>query len=525
MVSIKKTLFCLQIVMNIVAMIFTLIIPMIEGNIINILVNKEGDKLFFQIYILLLIFILQMLFSFISSKVVYYLLPNNLIEMQNQSLDFFIDKSALTIKKYDLFYIHERLSSDVEKIFMFYYTILPNVICEGIYIIVVLGVLCFCSTYFVILFIVLVLLYSSIYIVTNTKLSDIIEQLLESENKLYSRRTSSFQRIIDIKAKETINYENKSLKLCAKELKKMRSKNFLYQYFISSAKIVLSFVSQLLFFMIGGLMIISGRLSMGYFMAIMQYFLKLIASLDGMMSFASSYREFKVSRNRMRELEGLDEDTDGNQLIGSISKIEISSLNINNLYKNSLNYIFSRGNVYQLDGKNGVGKTTLLYSILGVYKNVYKGIIRLNDVNIENLNMRIVREKSSSVMIQNEFSEDILVRDFLIKFISFEYLEELLDKNPTFNSAFCGSKFNVRKYYNNRMGELSGGERQIIQLLVCLSKPNASLIILDESFSNINSNFDENISNLLNELCKSAIIIIVSHRKIENLNPIMLEIE
>ena len=75
------------------------------------------------------------------------------------------------------------------------------------------------------------------------------------------------------------------------------------------------------------------------------------------------------------------------------------------------------------------------------------------------------------------------------------------------------------------MGELSGGERQIIQLLVCLSKPNASLIILDESFSNINSNFDENISNLLNELCKSAIIIIVSHRKIENLNPIMLEIE
>ena len=57
-----------------------------------------------------------------------------------------------------------------------------------------------------------------------------------------------------------------------------------------------------------------------------------------------------------------------------------------------------------------------------------------------------------------------------------------------------------------------GGQRQLLQFLVAVTKPGTSLLILDEPFSNMHDTLDKSIAKILNKIKVNKIILLVTHK-------------
>ena len=178
---------------------------------------------------------------------------------------------------------------------------------------------------------------------------------------------------------------------------------------------------------------------------------------------------------------------------------------------------FVPGNIYQLVGENGVGKSTLLYTLIGVYQDIFQGRISYNGYSISEVNTTLLREKEISMMLQNEQNQEIAVGEFLTTYLSMEELEKILSE-PEYQSLLLAAQFSIRDLLSVRLSELSGGQRQLLQFLVAVTKPNTSLLILDEPFSNLHDTLDKSIVRILNSIKEEKIVLLVTHRTIDGID-------
>lgn len=155
-------------------------------------------------------------------------------------------------------------------------------------------------------------------------------------------------------------------------------------------------------------------------------------------------------------------------------------------------------------GPNGGGKTTLLKVILGLLKP-YKGeIITENKVNssffgylpqYNNFDTSFpitVRE----VVLSGLMSEKNLYKRYTIK--DKQKADRLIERTG------------LSEYKNKNIGKISGGQMQ--RALLCraiISSPK--ILILDEPITYVDSNFENELYNILDELNKNMAIVMVSH--------------
>jgi ATP-binding cassette subfamily C protein len=145
----------------------------------------------------------------------------------------------------------------------------------------------------------------------------------------------------------------------------------------------------------------------------------------------------------------------------------------------------------------------------GIYKekNVIGDII-LNGLPIHRVVMNHFREKCISVMLQQSFTVGLTVREYISSFLSECDLQRILS-TEYYRTTFACSEFNIMETMEKNFDHLSGGEKQLINLFICLTK-DASLYILDEPTSNIFPDLRENIIEKLQQVVAEGKIIVVS---------------
>lgn len=152
--------------------------------------------------------------------------------------------------------------------------------------------------------------------------------------------------------------------------------------------------------------------------------------------------------------------------------IEIKNLSLNldgqnNILKN-INLKMEKGKIYGLIGPNGVGKTTLIKCLTGIYEpNI--GKVLYDGINVYNSSE--VKGKIAYVADENNFFSSFTIEK-IIEYFSLAY--EKFDKKrfEEMNSFF---KIDIKKKYN----QLSKGQRIRIYLMIALAQ-NSDYIILDE---------------------------------------------
>lgn len=180
------------------------------------------------------------------------------------------------------------------------------------------------------------------------------------------------------------------------------------------------------------------------------------------------------------------------------------------IFKKSITTNIKNGEKIIIKGESGCGKSTLCKIIAREIED-YNGQISIDNVNIKDINIddfqdNVSYSSQSEKIFTGTIKENILLgreisEDKLEKIIQICKLERIINKKT----------FGLDTFLYGGGEELSGGERQLVILARALVR-NFSILILDETLSEVNDSVeDEILKNLFSEY-QDKTIIYVSHK-------------
>lgn len=201
----------------------------------------------------------------------------------------------------------------------------------------------------------------------------------------------------------------------------------------------------------------------------------------------------------------------------------MSELKANNLVKeykkrkvvNNVSLKLKQGEIVGLLGPNGAGKTTTFYMICGMVK-ANEGEISMDREYITNMPM-YKRAKLGIGYLPQEPSifRKMSVKDNIMSILQF------INPDNDERQKICNKlmkEFNLIKIKDSKGYMLSGGERRRTEIARCLAS-DPKFILLDEPFAGIDPIASEEIMNMISELKKRNIgILITDHNVHETLS-------
>ncbi len=184
----------------------------------------------------------------------------------------------------------------------------------------------------------------------------------------------------------------------------------------------------------------------------------------------------------------------------------------------NINYKFEKSGFYVILGKSGCGKTTLLNVLSGI--DVYdRGEVLINGENIgklsENERDSYRNIKIGIIFQQYNLLTDINVYDNLrialeIQGCKGKGKEQKSEVDKKISEIL--KKVGLKGYEKRKINQLSGGEQQRIAIARTLLK-TPDIIFADEPTGNLDVKTGNDIMELLKQLSKSHLVIMVSHDK------------
>jgi ABC-type bacteriocin/lantibiotic exporter with double-glycine peptidase domain len=192
--------------------------------------------------------------------------------------------------------------------------------------------------------------------------------------------------------------------------------------------------------------------------------------------------------------------------------IEADMKHTNPIILRETSFLFERGMIYWIVGKNGAGKTTIMQLLAWFYRS-YSGEILYNDTSIKNWTPELLARQISFLTQEPFFMTwGSTIRDNLILWVAnpsepliWEYLERFwladkIRKSPDGLESESGEKI-----------DFSGWEKQILTFIRLLLQ-DRPIIIMDEGTNQLDAENEIIVMNELLKQKKDKIIIFITHR-------------
>ncbi len=517
--KLEKKKIILYIFLAIVSAIIGILSPYILGNFVDYLVKGGDRQIIFKFCIIysglnlfriIKDFVSSILYTKIQIKIGYNL--NIFIIQHIQKL------SILFLSKKEEAYLNQRINGDSYNLITFCIETLENVFVNIIFLIVPVIMLYNMNKFITIIMLGYISLYVMVYLLLKEKIYIAGFKFKEGQAKFFSRLFEQFKYIKLIKLnsiREEIN--NRLFREFSKFFEtavQCQKTNFLY----NSLDSIISIIAQITLFIIGGFHVLNGSFTIGMFTIFSSYFNMILNASSYFFSLGSSYQDSISSYNRIKEILDVDVETNGNIKLSNIEKISLKnvtfSYNLHDSYNiiQSFSYEFCKGNIYSIMGSNGVGKSTLINLLLGIYIDEHKGIISYNNINIQNIDMISARKDLIGIAEQ----EPTLINDSILYNIIFNNSTSEDNKKKIYQySKILNIEEFMRTrtldfYLDEKNTNLSGGEKQKLAILKVMLK-NPEVIIFDEPTSALDTNTSIKFIDYLKSIKKDKIIINITH--------------
>lgn len=173
-----------------------------------------------------------------------------------------------------------------------------------------------------------------------------------------------------------------------------------------------------------------------------------------------------------------------------------------------------KGEIHSLCGENGAGKSTLTSCISGVYpKNEYEGKITFKGKEINYGSVKDSEKEGLSIIHQElalspylSIYENIFLGHMETKFGIIDWHKYLLESKKYMNTV------GLNEPPETIVSKMGVGKQQLVEIARALSK-KTDLLILDEPTSSLNDDESDKLLNLMLELKKQGItLVMISHK-------------
>ena len=275
------------------------------------------------------------------------------------------------------------------------------------------------------------------------------------------------------------------------------------------------------FILVGcGLLILKNRMTFGEYVQFSCYAELVLAPVSIFVNFSQQILPMLTLRKRIKEF---DEElkiveVEERKTLDKINKICFNKVSFKypekEMLYSDISLELNPGDVLQITGANGVGKSTLLSLILKWYDPI-EGDIQFNGVSIKYFNSEEIL-KHIAVLPQNPyiFNESIKENIMMGTVANENKYSQVLSLSNL--SGFISSLKEGDQYVLSEAGaDISGGQLKKIALARMLLK-NSEVMIFDEPFAGLDNNSIEDIKQTIHELRGNKILIIVDHTGISD---------
>jgi ATP-binding cassette subfamily B protein len=351
-----------------------------------------------------------------------------------------------------------------------------------------------------------------------------IEKRFTEKQEAFSELTDKVQENISgIRVIKAFVREKHVLKDFSKANQKNMNKNMKVvklQAVIMPLLDVIIGLSSVITLLYGGYLTITGRISLGRFIAFNQYIGMLvwpmIAAGDSITFISQGAASLKRIMNIFEEKPDIIDNVHVKNINKLEGKIELRNLNFTYPNKeikalNHISVIIEKGKTLAILGRTGSGKTTIANLLLRLY-NPESNSIFLDNHDINDIPLKTLRESIAYVPQDNFLFSETLQNN-----IAFGAESNTLEQVQKAAKAACihDNIMDFPESYQTEVGErgvtLSGGQKQRTSIARALMK-DAPILILDDALSAVDTNTEEQILANLKENRKDKSTIIIAHR-------------
>lgn len=488
----------------------------LEGMLINSLVYK-ADRISFihNVVIIIALNVIRLFLSFFINKIQILNYRKINIDVNDTIIKKLYSKDTLEVLKLDPIQTADRITEDTNEILNFLFQTVNQIISIIISSIIIFIYIIKAKPHFFLFIMILLPAYIILYLILKPKIFKINLELRQVYNEYFSGFAEWLNRYVEIKGNRREEREYKRWKKTQASLLNITRRNFFLNLGMSTGEIVLQLIFQLILFINGGLAVISGSMTIGSFSVLFQYFNQLLGQVDALFSILFDFESFRVAYMRIDQLMSIMNEVDGEIVITKVENIQVHNFNISldaqkTLFSKKLTCSFNNSGLYVVRGRNGIGKSTFLRTITGLYTPAKKGTILINNIDIDLINKKKLREDNISCLFQDTILPNCVVREYLDMYVN-ESNENCISGYQYFPKVFSSSQFNIKKVLDKKMTELSTGEIQLVKLYTTILKNEAHCFLLDEPLANIYPELQSDVLSLLNEIAQNNLVIIISH--------------
>jgi ATP-binding cassette, subfamily B, multidrug efflux pump len=346
-------------------------------------------------------------------------------------------------------------------------------------------------------------------------------KIQEKFSELTTKAQENFSGIRVIKSYSRENYEIDQYSKLSDEYLFRKMRLVKLQAFFHPIFFVLAGLSFIIIIWFGGNMIMNNELTIGTLTAFILFLSMLIWPMISFGWVANMVQQAEASMKRLMKIFNEPyEISENEQTDSSITSLEgtIEFKNVSFKYNDNLpevmdnvSFRIEKGKTVAFVGHTGVGKSSLINLIPRLY-DVTSGAVLLDGIDVRKYPVGVLRKNIGLVPQENFLFSETLANNIL--YGNEEGSQKLVDQV----SEIAQLKKDIETFpqgYETILGErgitLSGGQKQRSSLARALAI-DPKILILDDSFSAVDTHTEEEILKRLKEFMKNRTSIIISHR-------------
>lgn len=469
--------------------IFSMISPYISGNFIDYLIVADDiSKIYQYCFVFFGLFVINQLIGYIVNRVYIKMQTQMGYELNSDVIRHIQRLPVSFLKKQNMAYLNQRVNNDSNQLITFCINIVQGILINSLKLLFSISLLVQFSSNITLLFVAIIGAYALSYKILKKILFEAQFILTEAQTNYFSKLFEQFDNILFVKMQAI--YES-FLSRLKREFQNILKVSLQYQkisYLFSSLDSLVMSLAQIGIFIMGGALVIRGKLSVGQLTIMLSYFGIMMEASRYFFSLTKTIQDNKVAYTRLKQILDLESDENAGVELKDIGQIRLKNIMFYYGKKcifRDISLEFKKGKIYSIIGKNGIGKSTLVDLIIGFYNREYEGEIYYDDLSLDQIDVYKTRKMCFGICEQ----EPVLLADTVKYNVSMDG-EGGIDLKRLF---YIAKKINLYSFIESlpqklestieeKNSNLSGGEKQKLSIMRTFYK-NSPVIILDEPTS------------------------------------------